>query len=803
VPLEVYAIVKEWMEGDFRKNFKVFIGKITEQYHHSYGRFSKKGKKIYDGWQHIGGGTAFWGSNYHVGDRHFVLSILKEVFENQYRGDPQKTWKFIKNECVFTEKEVSEDHPDFLNRSVIGIIMKRFSSESPKVSEEAFSILKEFLLQRKGIPHKSELIYQEVSRAGSAITSDKKMRLVKVTLDKYKVPVSPFVEEIIRDLALGGNVKAQNEILSWFSNEKYFERGRLGGSVGAASIATFIGKDIDFSIKLLKKFISSDYFSKDKFDLFETYDVARTIAKITKADPQKGILLLNSIQSNKKWGRNQRALFCFGLFDHHEKDVFEKEVLLKVYNEVVDPFLISYNNDPKEISKIIPEGGFREAIVKFAEVLAKDPNLLMKQAIRIVAVFIADPDPYLPGESPDPEDHKFNEHKKIVDSGEDNPAITSVRGWCGWTLMKCSVSEGRSEIENISNLVFKLLRDENYYVIHMACFALAQLAAVRLTHTDQNKSELFLDPDPRKALKKAKVIEKEAFSLFERVVKIPEENARKVLGKSVLKSFDSIRSLNQRDAIRFLALINKMPFDVREEAAPFFMYYAFFRKSSYKKFKFKFPGLYDDIDSEEYDESVFEGILEKDIKDLQKTKPDSCFKIAANIERILKDNAGDKTLETKSFKILSLIAEKYSHHTSGLLHRISMDMFEKSTLGFDKWFGLLKLTYEAELAFYDNEGLLVDRDKMPPTANQYYWYPSLWNKEVLDKVFKFGEESKFLEIFEIILSFPLGFELHIDGQPLDTLKSLALKGNTQAKKLLKKLYDFDPGKWRDFKSLVK
>lgn len=803
VPLEVYAIVKDWLEASFKKNLPIFIKKINEQYHKSYGRFTKKGKKVYDGWQHIGGGTAFWGSNYHVSDKHFVTHILSEVFEKQYRDNPEKTWQFIKNECVAKENEVSESKPDFLNRSVYRIVLDRFKNAPEKESEEAFTILEEFLLQRKGIPHKTELIYQEVARSGNTLSSNKKVRLIDVTLNKYKIPVAPFVEEIIRDLSIAGDENAQRVLIAWFSNEKYYERSRIGESVGVASLSLFLDQNFNLGVRLFKSFISSSYFTEDKFELFDTYDVARTLGKITQIDPDTGIQILNELPKNHTWGRNQRALFCFGLFDHHEKNNFNKETLLRIYAEVVLPFLDSHNNDISLIVKNVPESGFREAIVKFAEYLAKDPNLLIGEALAILKVFLKDPDPYLPGEDPDPENEKYNEHKKIVETGDDNPSITSVRGWCGWTLMKCCVSEGRDHIDETTILIEELIKDKNYYALHMACFALAQLARVRLTYTDKSRKNLFLDNDPKKALKKAKRIENISFDLLKRIIEIPEENARKVLGSSVLKVFDAIRSLDQKDAKKFLKLIQKLPQDAQEDAAPFFLYYAFFRKDSYKDFKYKFPGLYDYIDSKEYDSVIFEKILKEQIISIQNNNPDGCFKIAANIQKILEDNKKDKALEKKTYDILELIALKYGHNVSGLIQRIGIAMLEKSNLGFKKWFNLLKVNLESELQFYKQQGLLVSKDKMPPTASQYYWHPSLWNREMLLKTLEVGDEGKFLELFEIILEFPLGFELNIDGLPLEKLKDSAMKGNSKAKKLLKKLYDFDPGKWRYLKELVR
>jgi hypothetical protein len=759
---------------------------------------------MYDGWQHMGGGTAFWGSNYHVGDRHFVTKILRETLEDQYKKNPATTWEFIKNNCIFTEQDVSERKPDFLNRSVYGIILRRYADESISKSEEAFSILKEFVLQRKGIPHKSELIYQEVARSGSIISNEKRLRLVKITLDKYKIPITPFVEEIVRDLALDGDSEARKEMLSWFANEEYYARGRIGASVSVSSIEKIIEEDFEFGVGLLTSFIKAPYFTEDKFELFETYDVARTLSKVTSINPDAGIKILNEIANIKNWGRNQRALFCFGLYDHHEKIMFSRNTLLRIYEEVVMKFISSHGNSIKGIVEIIPESGFREAFVKFAEYLAKHPNLLIGQALMIVSVFIDDPDPYLPGQDPDKKNEEYNEHQKIIESADDNHSITSVRGWCAWTLMKCCVLEGRPFVEPIMILTKRLLKDSNYYSLNMASFALAQLGRVRLTYTDESKTTLFLDDDPKIALTKAREVEQLAFEFLDKILLLPEENARKVLGKSVLRVFDVIRTLNEKQAKLFLSSIQKFPFEVQEDAAALFLYYAFFRKDSYKDFKFnKFKGLYSDIKSKDYDSDYFERLLSAHIKKLQKHDPEDCFKIVANIHRLLEESDITKNLEQKYYDIMLLIGKKYGRNTSGLIQRTTIGMLKKNKIGFDKWFNLLKILLLTEKAFYKQKGFLVPRDRAPSSITQFYWNPSLWNSDMLNQLIRMKKDKKFLELTQIILDFPLGFELHIDGDPIEKLRELNKSGNQEAKKMLKKLYDFDPGKWRYLKDEVK
>jgi len=796
-PAEIYSIVHDWLSRAFWKNFPIFVKKIVKQYKEYYKKYNKK-KNIYQGWEHIGGTTSFGGSRYHTGDRLFVGKILEPAIQNEYKKNITKTWNFIKTKCFAGENEVSDQKPDFLNRAIYTIILSRYADKNIKISAEAFKMLKDLLSHRKGIPHKSDLIYQWVARSG-ILTDEKKWKIVNVSLKKWKIPINPYIEEIIQDLAKKNKEEAKNTLCGWYENEKYHQRGHIGGSMAVDTIRVFINVDLDFSIKLLRLFINSNYFITDKFDLFDTYEIARIISEITKKDPTKGIDILNSLVQNENWGRNQRSLFCFGLFNHHEKGDTDPEVIAKVYVVIVKPFLEKYNS-PEKLLQRIPEDGFRSAIVQFAEILAK--HKYFKEAISMVELFINDPDPYLPGKSPDPEDEKYNQHKKI-EEGEDSPSITTVRGWCGWVLMTCGVSGAENEIDKMIRLIEKLvLEDQNYYVIHMGSFALHQLATNRLTYRLEDPTKLFLDSDQVKALKKAKYIEAMAFKLLRRIRQFPPK-PQSVLAGSVLHVFDAIRSLNQKEALDFLNELEKFPEEVQSEAIPLYIYYAIFRTESYKKFSFALPGLYDDINPKFYDSKVFEDILEKLIKRLQNAKVKEiegrtqsyCFKIVSNFEHLLQEEKeeGGK-MEKLALHYIGLVADKYEHNTSTLIYQTILGRLEKN---FDEWYALLIKELKAELTFYTEKGLL--ENPLPATASQYYWYPSLYNREILQKVYLLGGQERFLEVCEIIFSFPLNFELYIDGEPVELLKKIADKNEKISKTILKKLYQNNPGKWRELK----
>ena len=95
-----------------------------------------------------------------------------------------------------------------MNRSVYKIVLKRYGNDDKAVSKEAFLILKEFINSKKGIPHKSDLIFE--AARGIGLSAAKRWKLVKIPTRKYKIPINPFQEQIVSGLANEGHMKAKD-----------------------------------------------------------------------------------------------------------------------------------------------------------------------------------------------------------------------------------------------------------------------------------------------------------------------------------------------------------------------------------------------------------------------------------------------------------------------------------------------------------------------------------------------------------------------------------------------------------------
>ncbi len=749
-PREVFEILKDWLLYDFKKRFLMLKNNLSQQYDELYKKKFRY-KKGFNGWELMGGVTTFWGGEHKVSDRHFILFTLRPALENYYKNNPKKAWRFIKENCIISEKQVSKNKPDFLNRTVIPIILERYKSDNKKISEEAFEILKEFILSRKGIPPKSDLIYQEIKN-NYGFSDDKIWKLAKVSIDKHGIPINVFIEEIVSSLAKKGHKEAKNVLLGWSKNPKYYKRFRFEISM-IKNIRTVLDSDFDYAVNLFGNFINSEYFI-DKQGHFESYDVAVLLHDILKKDFRQGLKILKSLAEKERLTENQQIILCFSLFNHRGSDESNNlELLEKVYKEFLSPLLNSFGDDINKICKKLTFRQSREAIVQFADRLARHNKV--KEALRIVRIFINDPDPYLPGEDPEDPENKYNEHKKILD-GEEPTAITSVRGWCAWVLMKCIILEGRDYIDDIIKLTQKLAEDENWYVRHMACFTLSRLAQVRLNVMPKDKNILFFDNDKEKALKKAKEVEKIAFKLLKEVAQ---------------------------------ATFKKFPEEAIVEAIPLFLYFAEFRQDNFKNWKWKLPGLYDDL--EEFDNKPFQDILkeliEKNNAVINRAVAYQCYDLIKKYTPGVKET---KNFFSIAYKYLCILGRRYDHDVFNIIYMSIKEGMEKKQ-HFDDWYGLYINCLKREKDFYEKN---LDKEKIA----KMYWWPSFYHKDILMLIYQQGSKQKFLEAFGLLVTFRKEVDIHESDEVVALLNRFS-KTNKKARAIVDRLFKRNPSKYYELR----
>ncbi|KKS13250.1 MAG: hypothetical protein UU67_C0028G0005 [Candidatus Daviesbacteria bacterium GW2011_GWB1_41_5] len=776
-PREIFEILRDWIENDFEKRLLMLVEILSNQYDKFYKKFGKKLE--FQGWEHMGGMTSSVGHHYTVEDRHFIGFTLEPALTDHYSKSKNKNqaWRFIKKNCINKTKDVSKSRPDFLNRAILPIVLERYQDNDEKISNEAFEILKEFILSKKGIPHKSDLIYQAL-RGCPQLLDDKKWRLVEASTNKYGVPVSVFVEEIVSDLAKKGNPKAKKALADWLKNPKYYEKFRFEMNM-IQNIRIIFENDFKHAVALFEDFINSDFFI-NKQDSFESYEIAILLYDILKKDRKRGLDIIKKLSRQRSLTKNQQIILCFSLFNYRGNGQSDDIGLIEeVYKKFINPFLNSLDNDINKIVEKLTFSQAREALVQFSERLARNKKIV--ETLRIVKVFINDPDPYLSGENPEDPENKYNEHQRILD-GEEPGTITSTRGWCGWVLMKCSVLAGRDHIKELIDLTEQLTKDENWYVKHMACFALSQLAQNRLTVLPDNKEVLFFGKDKEEALERAKRVDIDRAS----------DNVKKALAKSVLTAFDHIRILNEKDALTFVNTLKGFPDEAIAEAAPLFIFFAEFRKNAFRDWKWKTDKYYNDLGSDKYDDEKFKKIL---LEVIDKIEPKQRFSFAAQFEHLLRDldykRRDAERLFEIGYKYLDYLTKEYNHDLSNIIYMTIKNEMEKKH-HFCRWHDLYLKYLEKEKKFYKD-------NFKPEKSMEMYWWPSYYNEDILLLIHQELGKDKFLEAFDIITQFPKELEVHASDKIVSLLEEFP-KTNKTAKAIIGRLFEKNPSKYYELKN---
>ena len=784
-PKAIFEILRHWLEADLGNRLLLLAKELTNQYDMYYRQLGDK--LNFNGWEH-GGSTSFCTDNYVATDRHFIGYTLGPALEKYYAGSTDKTraWKFIKDQCINKTHYVKKEHPDFLNRAVITIILHRYGNQNQQISNEAFSILEEFILSQKGIPSKSELIYQAI-RSSSSLSDDKRWKLVVVSTKEYGYPISVFVDEIVSELAKKGNYEAKDELNKWLKTDKYHNPFTVKVNI-AQNIQSILDSDFDYAVYLFENFVNSDYFSRN-YDSFEAYKVAALLYDILKRDFERGLNIIRSITRQEHLTKNQQTLLCSSLFNKRGNDYSDElEFLEKVYKEIIDPLLNNANNDIDKVHKLLTFSQAREALVQFAGRLVAHRKI--KEALRIIDVFVRDSDPYLPGRDPEDPENKYNEHKHIL-NGEQTNIITSVRGWCGWVLMECAVSHDRDYIPKIIDLTNQLLRDKNWYVKQMASRALSKLTQNRLTVLRNNHNILFFNDDQEKALRMAKQVEEMAFELLNNVAEA-SHNVQKALGKSIVLVFVHVSALNESDAFKLMTTLAKFPDEVVAEAAYLFIFYAEFRKNAFETWKWAMPGLYDDLLPSQFDGEPFRKLF---LGIIDRLEPNKRFAFGARLEYLIRDaSAESEDGENKfriSYKYLLCLSEDYGHGIFSIIYRAIKEGMEKKW-HFNKWYDLYIKCLRKEKEFYIKN---IDQDR----AREMYWWPYHDNGELLVNIYKQGGKDKFLDVAEIIFSFSTGIALHENEKTIALLQGFP-PTNERVQKIMDCLEERNPTKYYEVKN---
>jgi hypothetical protein len=788
VPSEVFDIIRCWLSEDTEGRFDKFVGVVIGQYDSFYRRFGKN--YMFDGAERFGGGVGFCGG-YHVSNHHFVSRVLAPALAGLYEIDQDAGWRFMLDNCVTPDKRISHDRPDFLNRAVYEIVLQRYGADDDAVSDEAFAILKGFILSRHGMPSKLDLVFS--SLVGASMSEENKWRLVEVYLGKYTSYKNPFVEQITTRLAEIGHREAAHQLRVWFADPEYLlSRGSaLSMEDAVAAVGSLGDKDLELAKGLFRQLMNSPQVAEDKGGGFGGFAMANQLREFLKKDYEWGIGVIKELLDLDEMSRTQQSIFSQCLIEQGADDSDDKELLLKLYDDVVSPLFGELDDDIQKIVAVFPSVAARESLVQFAVRLAVQG--CTSESLRMIRVLVDDPDPVTFSCKTASESDYPSEHERI-ESGERPQNLSSIRGWCGWALMKCAGPKGRDNLSEIVGLTERLILDDNYFVVHMACMALHQLAVNRLAVTRENRQVMFFGYDKKCALLLAKRVETIALELLERFSSWPDK-VRVAMSKSVLEVFGAIRSLGEKDALRLFEVMASLPSDAMEHTPYLFIYYSEFRKNAFLNWSFVMSGLYDDLGPENYDEDKPRAICEDTIKRLSVSSPGSLFRFVTNVGQLLRDTfdeTGKNAMPELALKYLGLITEHYDHNVFVQTYRIIAERINVDDAYRDRWFDLFVRCLTVEKKYLEaavGDGRLDD----------VRWYVSTFQSEVIDVILR-DFPARFMDVARVFFSYPSGVALHESGDMLAEIKRLSVEEDGDAAAIVQKLFNDDPARYYFLKS---
>ncbi|NMB69844.1 hypothetical protein GYA27_01405, partial [candidate division WWE3 bacterium] len=731
-PKDIFEIVKREYSIDIKKTLRDFINLINSQYDKHYGRFGKGLKFV--GWEHMGGMISNSGGCFHVSDNHFVTNVLSSLFQELYASDSEKAWAFVQKTIIRLEKNVCRDNPDYINRAFIPVIVLALADQTKK--DIALEILKDFMEMRQGIPHKTDLIFQELRN--SQIPSELKweVTVLQLKIPIYKgLPANIFVEQLVTDEASKGNSDALEILFRWSQDAEYNNRSRFLDRNITDSVFSLISNDATrrSGITLLRTFLNSEFF-KNTLSMFEIWDVAKAITQVIRIDYSEGLSMLQEIWKDSILTENQQRAVT-SVFSHFESS--DGKLLPKIYGDLLDKWLVQYPSI-STLCERIPQSSCREAFVQFGEKLAMTGYYV--EALRIAKLFINDPDPIVENEPDDP-NGEHNLHKQVI-AGKDTNQITSVRVWVCWLLRHICVLNGRKYIEDALPLIETLVNDPNFYVRSFACNALEQFVMNRHTFIPGNPRERFISIDT------AYRIETLAFT----TLRNPENLKLHQVMLALVHVFSHIRKLSTEDALEVLSIfINTEDDKILEESKSLFVFFAEFRKEAVKDIRYKDAyGEKEWLRLQKFNDKPFKKLLQKL---LLTSSSDVRADFAWQFWQLPKESgAGFATNFAISIRYFKYLIRNYDHEVySRIYYFIDEHLETKPTECLLLW----KACIRKEKAF-------LSKNVNDQNFVEMHWWPYHHNGKVLEVIYKTEGSDEFLIWLQKIVTYPKGLLLGDD-----------------------------------------
>lgn len=495
-------------------------------------RGKKKGLSLYEGYDHVGGGIANDAGTYSLIDRAYIERVLKPTFEYIYHEDESRFWNLLPNYITTKETEVGifkeGKRPDYLSRALIPTIVRFYFSDDLQRSNTAYSWLCSFIKFHKGIPSRTELLFQELMSQKTDNTKTWNLVRYQMDISEYKkMPANIFVEKILQSLLEDGMTEPIDYVSSLIDNELYLQYRSTHDFYLTKLIQSLINKKetIKQGTELLRRLLDSDFFNKKLSD-FEVYDIKSPIQTLYDADPAAANALLYKIISDKSslTPHRQIALTCC-MRDMPDDAVF----LSNVYKQLLETLVENAISKKVKLSEYLDYVHTREELAEFAGKLCKAK--LLDQGLAILELLAKDPSP------------SANEYLEEMRGKNDVHAIQSVKAHVAWALQSVISIEGRPYLSRALKLVRGLATDKNVYIKSQACFPLTSLVQARHWRMPNSKDGRYIEN-----LQLVQQIDDLALRLLE----TKSNHAYPSLTKAIIHSVSYIRALDMEMAKRIV-----------------------------------------------------------------------------------------------------------------------------------------------------------------------------------------------------------------------------------------------------------
>jgi len=760
-PPVIFSIVCAYINEEPKKRLAEFIDIISKQYQQSIRRYSKK--TVFDGWEHFGSGISQSGDEFSIEDRNFVTQILQPAL-NTIKNSNDK-WKFIVNNWITTDQnKISSNNPDYLNRAAIPYLI--FIYNKGKHSRKAFEILSAFIKSRRGIPWKPDIIFQELKK--NEMPVEKKWALIKVSLDEYKnIPVNVFVEQIVTEIAQNSDDEYQKiaiaTIKSWAKSDEYREKRSLGSYDVIDSVFSFLKnpKTINQGIQIFSAYLKKMSKTNNTFD---SWDAGRALSLIISKSPTKGINLLKNIEKKSKLSISEQIILFSSISDI---PVENKDILVRIYDELVDQILKKHSN-AKLFQKKYFHSGSRENLVTYAENLAKINEF--EKSLIILKFFIKDTDPELNETYGD--ENGISLHTRVVNS-EDCNVIESVRGRVSWALRYFSILHARNYFKDGFDLLEKLVNDNNYYIRLQSTYALSDFV--------KNKDTYLPNTEPKEPFADAELsrrIEKFVFKMIENPInqKLP------AVMKGMIHVFSMMRQINSKQAYKIMTIFLNCGYeDVLGDASSLLLFFAEFRKNSFKKWIWRKLPVFDDTD--------FKVLLNNQIKngnsEVKKSLSWEFWRLPT--EGVKESEKYNKSNFDISLNYLKLFTN--AEYDKDIWENIYHFIEDYIDYEFEPCYELWKSCLEKEKPY------LTEATKDKEKFYDLYWRPFFYNGKILIKILENKGEQDFLKWLDFLLDYPDGIIIGNDIDDAVIKLSNFSRENQTVKAVFEKIVTRFPKHW--------